>query len=74
MNKKLWKAYILYVAIVLTILFTALHFLGQSEESQPVGRVVNKYEEDGKCLIEIQIEITPEEYIGYDIGDNYTVE
>lgn len=72
MNKKFWKAYILYVIVLLAVLFTALYFLGQSEESQPVGGIVNKYEEDGKCFVEVQVEITPEEYIGYDIGDDYT--
>lgn len=72
MNKKFWKAYILYVVVLLAVLFAALHFLGQSEESQAVGRIVNKYEKDGKCFVEVQIEITPEEYIGYDIGDEYT--
>ena len=72
MNRNRWKARILYVVILLTILFAALHFLGQPEESQMVGEIVNKYEENGKCFVEVQIEITPEEYIGYDIGDDYT--
>lgn len=72
MNKKFWKAYILYVVVLLAILFAALHFLSQSEESQTVWRIVNKYEKDGKCFVEVQIEISPEEYIGYDIGDDYT--
>lgn len=73
MNKKLWKAYTLYVVILLAILFTALHFLGQSEESQVVGGIVNKYEKDGKCFVEVQVEVFPEEYIGYDVGDEYTI-
>lgn len=74
MDKKFWKAYILYVVVLLAVLFAALHFLGQSEESQTVGGIVNKYEEDGKCFVEVQIEISPEKYIGYDIGDDYTAE
>ena len=34
-------------------------------------QIVDKYEADGKCYIQTWIEITPEEYIGYDIGDEY---
>ena len=33
--------------------------------------IVDKYEHDGKCYLAIEIEISPEEYIGYDIGDEY---
>lgn len=34
-------------------------------------QIIDKYEADGKCYIQTWIEITPEEYIGYDIGDEY---
>lgn len=37
-------------------------------------QVTDKYEMDGKCYIQTWIEITPEEYIGYDIGDEYKEE
>lgn len=40
-------------------------------EAPETRQIVNKYEADGKCYIQTWIEITPEEYIGYDIGDEY---
>ena len=36
-------------------------------------QIVDKYEAEGKCYIQTWIEITPEEYIGYDIGDEYQI-
>lgn len=37
-----------------------------------VFEVLEKYEYDGKCYIETWIEVTPEEYVGLDIGDEYS--
>lgn len=34
-------------------------------------QVTDKYEAKGKCYIQTWIEVTPEEYIGLDIGDEY---
>lgn len=43
-------------------------------QSEPTAYpIVDKYEHDGKCYLAIEIEISPEEYIGYDIGDEYGV-
>ena len=33
--------------------------------------IVDKYEHNGKHYIAIEREVTPEEYIGYDVGDDY---
>lgn len=33
--------------------------------------IVDKYEHNGKHYIAIEREVTPEEYIGYDVGDEY---
>lgn len=33
------------------------------------GMIIDKYERNNNCYL--VIEVTPEEYIGYDIGDNY---
>lgn len=33
--------------------------------------VIGKHEHNGKCYIQTWIEVTPEEYIGLDIGDPY---
>lgn len=35
------------------------------------GQVVDKFTVDNKCYLVIETEITPEEYIGYDVGDEY---
>ena len=35
--------------------------------------VWNKVEKDGRCFVQVWIEVTPEEYIGLDIGDEYEV-
>lgn len=36
--------------------------------------IIDKYESDGRCYLNLEVEVTPEEYIGYDIGDEYTKE
>lgn len=33
--------------------------------------VIGKHEHNGKCYIQTWIEVTPEQYIGLDIGDEY---
>lgn len=35
--------------------------------------VVDKCEHGGKCYVETWLEVTPEEYIGLDIGDEWEV-
>lgn len=45
--------------------------LSQVDPLTPCGPIIDKYESEGKCLIEVQVEIDPDEYIGYDIGDDY---
>ena len=35
--------------------------------------IVDKYEHGGKCYLAIEIEISPEEYIGLDVGDEFEV-
>lgn len=61
--------------IICLLLLTggALHKYIKTEktEAPETRQIVDKYEADGKCYIQTWIEITPEEYIGYDIGDEY---
>ena len=71
MNRKFWLAYVIYVVLLIGIGALALK-LCKPPEPQAIGSVVDKYEGEGKCFIEVQVEITPEEYIGYDIGDKYS--
>ena len=35
--------------------------------------VLNKNEANGKYYLEVAIEVSGEEYIGYDVGDDYTL-
>lgn len=56
----------------LILLAIALMILTACTQSEPTAYpIVDKYEHDGKCYVEIVVEITPEEYIGYDVGDEY---
>ena len=77
--KKFWRYYALYVFLLLCIVtyFCCAIRLCQlcRPEPQPqiVGSVVDKYEANGKYFVEIQVEITADEYIGYDIGDGYSI-
>lgn len=36
-------------------------------------QVTNKNEYNGKCYVEIWVEVTPEDYIGLDIGDEFVI-
>ena len=74
MKKDFWRWYVLYVLVIILALFLVLQFCNKSEpEPEVVGSIVNKYEVDGKYFVEIQAEITADDYIGYDIGDNYSI-
>lgn len=42
-----------------------------SKDEPTTYPIVDKYEHNGKCYVEIVVEISPEEYIGYDVGDEY---
>ena len=43
-------------------------------KSEPTAcPIVDKYEHGGKCYLAIKIEISPEEYIGLDVGDEFEV-
>lgn len=58
----------------LILLAIALMTLTACSKSEPTTYpIVDKYEHGGKCYLAIEVEISPEEYIGYDIGDEYGV-
>lgn len=74
MKKDFWRWYALYVLVLILILFLVLQYCNKSEpQPQFIGSVVDKYEANGKYFVEIQAEITADEYIGYDIGDGYSI-
>ena len=56
----------------LILLAIALMTLTACEkDEQTAYPIVDKYEHNGKHYIAIEREVTPEEYIGYDVGDDY---
>lgn len=58
----------------LILLAIALMTLTACSQSEPTTYpIVDKYEHGGKCYLAIEIEISPEEYIGYDVGDEFEV-
>ena len=62
--------------IVLGIIigFIICIFMTAGKVKEPVHfPIFNKYEDSGKCYLLVEVEVTPEEYIGFDIGDDYTV-
>ena len=61
--------------LVATMLFGAIHFckLQNSQELQTYT-IVDKHEAGERCFVEVQIEVSPEEYIGYEIGDEFAVD
>lgn len=64
-----WRINISLFILALIIAFSAAHI---AAKKQPTAHeVVGKYEQDGKCYIAVEVEVSPEEYIGYDIGDKY---
>ena len=60
---------IFYVLIILASLLIA----GCAAAEEPGYPVVDKYEARGSCYLTVEVEVTPEEYIGYDRGDEYEV-
>lgn len=57
---------------LLILLAIALMMLTACSKSEPTTYpIVDKYEHDGKHYIAIEREVTPEEYIGFDVGDDY---
>lgn len=58
---------------LILIALMLMMFTACSQSEPTTYPIVDKYEHGGKCYLAIEIEISPEEYIGYDIGDDYGV-
>lgn len=63
--------------IIIWIMFMSVALLGLAlgrwtvaEEPNPL-HVTGKSEVDGKCYVQTWVEVTPEEYIGLDVGDEF---
>lgn len=63
------------IAMVLTLMIGVKECQNRQAENKPEPyQITNKCEENGKCYIETWIEVTPEEYIGLDVGDEYQIQ
>lgn len=62
--------------IIGIIAASAASFILQKKEPQPqkkTGQVVEKFMAGGQHFLQLTIAVSPEEYIGYEIGDEYEV-
>lgn len=72
----------LIVAILVTLLINiaavgVARLYQKNTEPQPqkkAGQVVDKFMAGDKHFLQLTIAVSPEEYIGYDIGDEYEVQ
>lgn len=70
---KLEKAYI-YISIL--FILVAGMWVGRatvSEESPRPYQVTDKDEFGGRCYVQTWVEVTPEDYIGLEVGDEFEV-
>lgn len=58
---------ICFIIVALIVLVTC----SAAESNPKPSQVEAKYERDGRCFVEIWVEVTPEEYIGLDVGDEF---
>lgn len=57
--------------IIGSILMVATALISMTVNVYDPYVVIGKHEHNGKCYIQTWIEVTPEQYIGLDIGDPY---
>lgn len=69
---------VLTLICLLIILIFGLVIYSNEDKSHNkiIGQITDKYSLHGtdRYFIQLEIEVTPEEYIGYDIGDEYSKE
>lgn len=65
--------WILFCALLIigSILMVATALMSTTVNVYDPYVVIGKHEHNGKCYIQTWIEVTPEKYIGLDIGDEY---
>lgn len=56
---------------LLILLINIFILAGWINEDPITCPIVDKYEYEDQCYLQIEMEVSPEEYIGYDIGDEY---
>ena len=52
-------------------IITGIALLTKDATEPEPWEISGKYEVNGKCFVEVWHEVTPEEYIGLDVGDEY---
>lgn len=58
-------------AYTLALFLAGFAFGLLAEHTPEPGQIIAKYESEGKCYVVVatEVEVTAEDYIGYDIGD-----
>lgn len=68
---KVWLA-ALTISLALTLVWeTVISYTREAPETIPPNGVVGKYEQDDRYYLKLIVEVTPDEYITYDVGDEY---
>ena len=66
------KIRLLIIGIIIGFLFSSIiNYIYNNESTTLTFDIKDKYERNGGCYILIEKEVTPENYIGYDIGDEF---
>lgn len=69
-NKTIASVALICFVIVSFIILATCVTQGPTPVPSQVG---DKVEKDGRCYVSVWVEVTPEEYIGLDIGDEYEI-
>lgn len=79
-REKYKKQRLITIALIAMIIGSVIAVAGghllideEPKPQQSTGQVMQKIEIGSKHFLQIEIEVSPEEYIGYDIGDEYEV-
>ena len=74
-NKRTLALIFATVSIILASFSSGVVFgIATSPEPIPVaGQVNEKCENGGRCYVQTWVEVTPEDYIGLDVGDEFEV-
>ena len=72
MGKNKASAFVSVICFIILSLIILATCAAQEPTPEP-SQVEAKFERDGRCFVEIWVEVTPEEYIGLDIGDEYEI-
>jgi hypothetical protein len=62
----------LYIIALVVIIGSLVRSVAIFNKTDPASYwITNKYEYNGHYYVDIQVEISADDYIGYDIGDEY---